>query len=84
MMTDDEQLLLQYARERSESALGELATRHIDFVYSTALRVVNGDSHLAQDVAQTVFIELAREAGSLPRDQKSGNLSLPTRQAVVA
>jgi hypothetical protein len=21
--------------------------RHIDFVYSTALRVVNGDSHLA-------------------------------------
>ena len=53
-MMDDEQLLHAYARERSESAFGELVARHIDFVYSTALRVVNGDSHLAQDVAQTV------------------------------
>jgi len=47
-MMDDEQLLHAYARERSESAFGELVARHIDFVYSTALRVVNGDSHLAQ------------------------------------
>ena len=67
-MMDDEQLLGAYARERSESAFGELVARHIDFVYSTALRVVNGDSHLAQDVAQTVFIHLARKAGSLPDD----------------
>jgi RNA polymerase sigma factor (sigma-70 family) len=68
MMMDDEQLLLQYARERSESAFGKLVARHIDFVYSTALRVVNADSHLAQDVAQTVFIDLARKAGGLPGD----------------
>jgi len=40
-MMDDEQLLHAYARERSESAFGELVTRHIDFVYSTALRVVS-------------------------------------------
>ena len=66
-MMDDKQLLGAYARERSESAFRELVTRHIDFVYSAALRVVNGDSHLAQDVAQTVFIELVREAGNLPR-----------------
>ena len=56
-MMDDEQLLGAYARDRSESAFGELVARHIDFVYSTALRVVNGDRHLAQDVSQTVFID---------------------------
>src|ERR1039457_6255359 len=66
-MMDDKQLLHAYARERSESAFGELVARHIDFAYAAALRVVNGDSHLAQDVAQTVFIDLARKAGSLPR-----------------
>ena len=83
-MMDDKQRLLQYARERSESAFGELVARHIDFVYSTAFRLVNGDSHLAQDVAQTVFIDLARKRRGVPRNQKSGNLSLPTRQVLVA
>src|ERR1035437_4079437 len=67
-MENDEQLLLHYAQDRSESAFGKLVTRHINFVYSAALRVVNGDSHLAQDVAQTVFIDLARKARSLPSD----------------
>jgi RNA polymerase sigma factor (sigma-70 family) len=65
-MTDDGQLLQQYTRERSESAFGELVTRHIDLVYSAALRVAGGDCHLAQDVTQTVFLDLARKAGSLP------------------
>jgi RNA polymerase sigma factor (sigma-70 family) len=65
-MTDDGQLLQQYTRERSESAFGELVTRHIDLVYSVALRVAGGDSHLAQDVTQAVFLDLARKAGSLP------------------
>jgi RNA polymerase sigma factor (sigma-70 family) len=67
-MTDDGQLLQQYTRERSESAFGELVTRHIDLVYSAALRVAGGDSHLAQDVTQTVFLDLARKAGSVPQD----------------
>jgi RNA polymerase sigma factor (sigma-70 family) len=68
MMTDDAQLLQQYTRERSESAFGELVTRHIDLVYSVALRIVGGDRHLAQDVTQTVFADLARKAWSLPRE----------------
>src|SRR5467141_3901928 len=67
-MTDDGKLLQQYTRERSESAFGGLVTRHIDLVYSAALRVVNGDTHLAQDVTQMVFIGLARKAQCLPPD----------------
>ena len=68
MITTDEQLLQQYARDRSESAFGELVTRHLDYVYSDALRVVNGDAPLAQDVTQTVFFDLARQAGKLSCD----------------
>src|SRR5438093_13691666 len=66
-MPDDEQLLRRYADDRSECAFGELVNRYIDLVYSAALRVVNGDTHLAQDVTQTVFVHLARKARSLPR-----------------
>src|SRR5437773_6680939 len=68
MMTDDAQLLRRYTEERAEPAFGELVARHIDLVFSAALRVVGGDRHLAQDVTQTVFADLARKARSLPRD----------------
>ena len=64
-MNDDAQLLRHYAEDRSESAFGELVARHIDLVYSAALRQVAGDTHLAQDVVQTVFADLARKARPL-------------------
>ncbi|HTD86530.1 MAG TPA: sigma-70 family RNA polymerase sigma factor, partial [Candidatus Binatia bacterium] len=67
-MNDDRQLLLNYAEERSETAFAELVNRHLDMVYSAALRVVRGDTHLASDVAQIVFAELARKAATLPCD----------------
>jgi RNA polymerase sigma factor (sigma-70 family) len=68
MMTDDGQLLLRFTAERSDDAFRELVARHIDLVYSAAVRLAGGDSHLAQDITQTVFVDLARKAPGLPRD----------------
>ena len=65
---DDDALLQQYIGERSEKAFAELVSRHLDLVYSTALRTVQG-ADLAEDVCQSVFIELARKAASI----RSGN-----------
>jgi len=62
----DLELLREYAEHHSERAFTELVSRHLNLVHSTALRVV-GEAHLAQDVAQMVFLDLARKAGSLPR-----------------
>lgn len=64
-MMDDATLLQSYARNRSESDFAELVRRHVNLVYSCALRQVNGDVHLAQDATQLVFIDLARKASSL-------------------
>jgi len=61
-MTSDQQLLRRYVTEKSEIAFGELVKRYVNLVYSAALRRVNGDSHLAQDVSQQVFTDLARKA----------------------
>jgi len=64
-MVNDGTLLRDYAQSGSESAFSELVRRHMDLVYSTALRGVNGDESLAQDVCQAVFIDLARKARTL-------------------
>jgi RNA polymerase sigma factor (sigma-70 family) len=64
-MASDGTLLREYAQSGSEGAFAEIVRRHVDLVYSTALRAVGGDSHLAQDVSQGVFIDLARKAARL-------------------
>jgi len=64
-MPDDAELLRRYAATRAEDAFAELVRRHLDGVYSAALRRVGGDTHLAEDVAQQVFVALAQKAGRL-------------------
>ena len=64
-MTESQQLLAEYAQTGSEAAFRELVTRYLDLVYSAAVRLVNGDRHLAQDVTQRVFSDLARMARAL-------------------
>lgn len=64
-MNEDAELLRRFTEENSEAAFRELVQRRIDFVYAAALRQVGGDTHLAQEVAQNVFIDLGRKARAL-------------------
>jgi RNA polymerase sigma factor (sigma-70 family) len=88
-MTDSQTLLAEYATTGSESAFRELVARYVGLVYSTARRLVNGDTHLAEDVAQTVFMDLARKARGLPSSvmlggwlhQRTFNVAAPMMRA---
>ncbi len=64
-MTDDAELIRRYAEQRSEEAFAELVRRHLGLVYAAALRRLGGDAHGAADVAQGVFVKLARDAARL-------------------
>jgi RNA polymerase sigma factor (sigma-70 family) len=61
---DDIALLREFAAAGSETAFAALVERHVNLVYSTALRRT-GNPHAAQEIAQAVFIVLARKAKSL-------------------
>ncbi len=63
---DDTHLLRRYAQEGSETAFRELVERHIPLVNATARRLAGGNTHLADDVTQVVFTDLARKAATLP------------------
>jgi RNA polymerase sigma factor (sigma-70 family) len=60
----DVQLLREYAQGANEAAFRELVARHTDLIYSAAVRQV-GSPEAARDVAQSVFVDLARKAKSL-------------------
>src|SRR6185295_307133 len=66
--TDDSGLLRQYAENHSDEAFAALVTRHINLVYTVALRCV-GDPHQAEDLTQAVFVLLAKKAGQLRHDK---------------
>src|SRR5258706_5113381 len=67
MPLHDAQLLDDYIKKRSQAAFAELSRRYVNLVYSSALRQM-GDAHAAEDVAQAVFIVLARKAAGVDGD----------------
>jgi RNA polymerase sigma factor (sigma-70 family) len=60
----DAQLLREYAENGTETSFSELVTRHTNLVYSCALRQV-GSPDIAAEIAQKVFLGLARGARGL-------------------
>jgi RNA polymerase sigma factor (sigma-70 family) len=67
MSDTDLELLARYTRQHAEDAFAELVRRHIGLVYSAALRQVRSPP-LAEEVAQSAFIDLARQAARLKPD----------------
>jgi len=61
---DDIALLRNYVGNNSEEAFAALVTRHINKVYSVALRHT-GNPHQAEEITQAVFVILARKSGRL-------------------
>src|SRR5207253_984862 len=70
MLTDIE-LLRKYTREGAEAAFNEIVSRHATLVYATSLRILQGNQHLAYDVAQSVFLDLTRKADAICRQASS-------------
>ena len=79
MISDDMALVREYAQSNSEQAFATLVSRHVNLIYSVALRQVH-DPPLAEEIAQAVFIILSREAKSLsPKTILSGWLCRTAR-----
>jgi RNA polymerase sigma factor (sigma-70 family) len=60
----DMELLRQYVLQNSEDAFAALVARHVNLVFSAALRKT-GSTAAAEEITQAVFIILARKAGRL-------------------
>lgn len=79
----DLDLLAQYARDNRQEAFSALLDRHLKLVYSAALRQVRSPE-LAQEVAQSVFADLACSAGKLePKTVLTAWLYQVTRRTAI-
>lgn len=65
---DSNALLQRFVESHSDEAFAELVARHVNLVYSVALRQV-GQPGDAQEITQAVFIILAKKAGQLRHEK---------------
>jgi RNA polymerase sigma factor (sigma-70 family) len=63
----DNELLAEYLKNSSEEAFGTLVSRHVNKVYSVALRHV-GNPHQAEEITQAVFVILLKKARTLHKE----------------
>lgn len=76
-------MLAQFVRGQSQDAFTELVRRHLNLVYSAAVRQVRSPQ-LAEEVSQSVFANLARNAERLAPDTiLSAWLFQVTRNAAI-
>jgi RNA polymerase sigma factor (sigma-70 family) len=82
-MLSDSELLRRYV-DGSQTAFTALVERHVNLVYSAALRRVGGDRQTAEEVAQAVFARCAEKAATLQdHPALSGWLHRSTRYAAI-
>jgi RNA polymerase sigma factor (sigma-70 family) len=67
----DTELLREFVDSQAEGAFNELVSRYVTLVYSAAVRMVV-DAQLAEDVTQSAFVALARNAPEVLRKLRSG------------
>lgn len=82
-MTEDMELLGEYVARDSQAAFETLLNRHVNLVYSTALRLVR-DPTLAGEVTQSTFIVLAKKARTLGSETVLSGWLYRTTQYVAA
>ena len=65
MMSESHKLLRDFAEAGSETAFRQLVSSYTNLVYSVAIRLVEGETQMAEEVTQTVFIDLAHFAKTI-------------------
>src|SRR5688572_28017768 len=69
---DNHKLLAEFSVAESQDAFSELVKRHVNLVYSVALRHTS-NTHSAEEITQAVFVLLAEKAPKIsPRIVLSG------------
>src|SRR4051812_7087208 len=83
-MEPDNELLQRFAEGGSQEAFAELVRSKLNLVFAAAVRQTGGDTHLAEDVAQRVFVELAKCAAKLrPPTVLTGWVFTTTRHIAI-